>query len=257
MSTRAIVSVGVSETRVFGPYHRRLAETTAVYSKHTETMRWTDQWPPGSPSHGEVNYGFKAHALRFAAESRRFSLVLWLDVSCYAVASLEPLWAHIEKEGHFLGGEPQLDPATGFVAPAQPATFDNLGEWSSDLALETFGLTRDEAMRVVLLSGCCIGLDLRHERSRTFLDRLVGYATPEHFNGTHTSGILGKAGGSARRPVSTDPRCKGHRSDEVYMALLAREIKMTSSGEFFTGGMPPNPSTVLRSGYDIPGAYKP
>lgn len=253
---RMIVSVGVSDTRVFAPYHYRLACSLFRYGCAESFTRWKDRWPPGSPSHAEANYAFKAHALSFAAECGATSL-LWLDVSCYAVAPLEPLWEHIEREGHFLGGEPQLDPETGLVDPKQPATFDSLGEWSGDLALETFGLSRDDAMRAVLLSGCCIGLDLRRERSRTFLDRLLSYATPEHFNGTHTSGVLGKLGGSARRPVSTDPRCKGHRSDEVYMALLARDLKMTSSGEFFTGGMPPKPSTVLRSGYDIAGAYKP
>ncbi len=255
--SRAIVTVGVSSTRVFGPYHERSQRTLEKFSCADEILRWSNDWPSGGASHAEINYGFKVRAME-VAKARGFSSILWLDVSCYAVAPLEPLWQEIEHEGHFLAGQPSLDPSTGFVSPDHQGPFDNLGEWSSDLTLETFKLTRDAAFRVPLLCGCCVGLSLKSARSSLFLQQLVGFAVPEHFNGTHKSGILGTCGGTASRPVSTDPRCKGHRSDEVYMALLARELKMSSHAEFFGGGIPNDkPSIVLRSGYDIPGAYKP
>lgn len=254
MRRRAIVTVGVDYARKFGPYHERFEKTLAPaagLSCADDIKRWETEWPPGSPTHAEAHYAFKVHALKDAWR-RGFTSLLWLDVSCYAVASLEPLWKVIEEQGYFLAGEPALDSETGLVAPdCDMASTDKLGEWSSDQSLSAFKVTRDQAMRIPLLCGCIIGLDLMHQRSRTFLDRMISFAVPEHFNGTHASGLLGMSSMSEGWMVSDDPRVRGHRSDEVYMSLLARELKMPSSAEFFTGGMAPKPSTVLRSGYSL------
>lgn len=252
---RAIVTVGVSQVRDFKPYHERFQRTldpAAGLSCAHDVRRWVEQWPPGSPTHHQVHYAFKVHAIE-DARARGFTSILWLDVSCHAVAPLEPLWQVIERDGHFLCGEPQLDPETGLVTNP-PATMDRLGTWSSDHSLGCFGLSRDDAMKVTLLSGTCIGLDLEHPRSLEFLNRLRAFAVPAHFNGTHKSGLkLAREGTepTERGRISDDPRVEGHRSDEVYMTLLARELKMTSSGEYFTGGNAERPTTVLKSGYDL------
>lgn len=252
---RAIVTVGVNPQRKFGPYHERFEKTLGLdgpFSRAHGVRRWDHDWPPGSPAHSELHYGFKIYAIRDAL-AQGFTSILWLDVSCFAVASLEPLWKEIETEGHWLGGEPELDHSTGFVTnEAAAQTMDRLGCWSSDKALEAFGLSRDDAMRVTLLTGTCIGLDFTHARSRAFFEKLSSFAVPGHYNGTHSSGLLGDPTQPTEgKMMSTDPRCQGHRSDEVYMTLIARELKMKTSGEIFTGGNAIRPSTVIRSGYDL------
>jgi len=161
------------------------------------------------------------------------------------------MWAAIEERGWFLAGEPPLDPETGFVANPEHS-MDRLGCWSSDRSLAEFRLSRDDAMKVTLLSGTCIGLDVTRAKSRLFLDRLTGYAQqPGHYNGTHASGLFGPPHLPEGKQVSSDPRVAGHRSDEVYMTLIARDLKMTSSGEMFTGGNAEKPSTIIKSGYNL------
>ncbi len=123
---RAIVTVGVSNSRAFGPYHERFARSFAEHGAADGILRWSDAWPAGSPSHGECHYAFKTHAIRHAFKSG-YTQILWLDVSCWATRSLEPLWEAIAGDGHFLCGEPHLE-EDGFVANPEHS-MDRLGCW--------------------------------------------------------------------------------------------------------------------------------
>jgi len=240
MSKRAIVTVGISQSRVLDIYIKRFGETFAPNCSGGEIFIWDEQWPPGSPQHRDCNYAFKAHAVDYV-RSVGFERVLWFDASCYAIKPIEPLWQRLELDGHVL-----LDDA------------NKLGTWSSDHSLAHFGVSRDEAMTIPLMCGTCWGLDLTVERSRTFLDRLLSLAVPEHFNGTHVSHHPALAAahprpGSDGARMSTDARCWGHRSDEVYMSLLARELGMkTHTGVEFVGGASVTEQACVRSGYDLP-----
>lgn len=233
---RAIVTVGVSDNRIFAPYLARFRDTFRKYGG-ADYMKIWQTWPPGSPTHREVHYGFKVHAVAEAL-ARGATSVLWFDCDAYAIAPLEPLWQRLEKDGHVL------------VEDA-----NRLGEWSSDHSLSVFGLTRDEAMDIRLGCGTCWGLDFTSERSRTFFERLKTYAKAEHFNGTHVSRLPGLPPPSTEgQAMSTDSRCKGHRGDEIYMPLLARELGMaTHVGVEFIGGCGTvTPLACVKSGYDLP-----
>jgi len=240
MTNRAIVMVGVSQSRLLEPYVARFRETFKKYACCDRIYIYDKAWPPGSPCHLECNYGFKVHAVNHA-RSEGFQKILWFDSSCYAFAPLEPLWQRLERDGHVL-----IEDANA------------LGKWSSDRSLEDFNVTRDQAMSMRLMCGTCWGVDLTFERSRIFLDKLLSCATPENFNGTHKSRLPGltphprpKTGGAA---VSNDERCWGHRSDEVYSALIANELNMkTHVGVEFIGGCgTPTETSCVRSGYDLP-----
>lgn len=231
---RVVVTVGVSEARILGSYIFRWTETFKKFAGST-CIAWQKTWPPGSPSHREANYAFKAYAMKHA-QQKGFTSLLWCDAACYAVAPLNFIWERLERDGHIL-----LDDS------------NKLGNWSSDKSLKMFDITRDQAMDIQLMVGTCWGLDLRVERSRIFLDRLLALATPENFNGNHQSSLSDMA-----QPLtegarySTDERCLGHRSDEVAMALLARQLGMsTHFGIEFSGGGPVNDLTCIRSGYNL------
>lgn len=234
---RAIACVGISQSRVLDIYVQRMERTFAQYGG-AELFIWDQQWPPGSLPHRDCNYGFKVHAVDYA-RNRGFTSVLWFDASCYAIRSIEPLWERLERDGHILIDD-----------------MNKLDKWSSDRSLEQFGVSRDEAAEIPLMVGTCWGLDLRQPRSVVFLDRLLQYATPENFNGTHQSRLPQlrehPRPGTEGARVSSDERCFGHRSDEVYMALLARELGMkTHVGVEFVGGMTVTEQACVRSGYDL------
>jgi hypothetical protein len=236
---RAVVTVAVSQARVLDLYVARWIKEFSRYARGEELLVWDKLWPPGSPSHHECNYAFKVHAVHEAKELG-YTSILWCDASCTAFAPLAPMWERLERDGHVL------------IEDANP-----LGKWSSDRSLAQFGVTRDEAMDIRLMCGTCWGLDLTVERSRIFLERLRSLASPDNFNGTHRSRLPGLAihprPGSEGALVSTDERCWGHRSDEVYMSLLAKELGMqTHVGVEFIGGCGSvTERACIRSGYDL------
>jgi hypothetical protein len=235
---RAIVSVGVSQSRVLDLYINRMERSFAEHGCADEMFIWDQHWPPNSLPHRDCNYGFKVHAVDYA-RFRGIDSILWFDASCYAIKSVEPLWQRLERDGHVL-----IEDA------------ERLGKWSSDASLRQFDITRDEAMKFPLMCGTCWGVDLRTERSRVFFDRLLALATPENFNGTHVSRHPGlrehPRPGTEGAKYSDDERCWGHRSDEVYMSLLARELGMqTHVGIEFVGGGAVTEAACVRSGYDL------
>jgi hypothetical protein len=186
---------------------------------------WTDQLPPGSPSHEEAPYGFKLYAI---AEAMRqgYTSVLWLDAPCLAAGPLEPIFAGIEHDGHrFVSGH------------------ERLGNWASDDCLRAFGLSRNQAMDLELLNGAFIGLDLEHARTREWYRRIVqqceaglfkGAALTEHAPADVRARNVDKDTGH----LSDDPRCWGHRHDEAVGSCLAHALgmEMTPIGGHFDFG---------------------
>lgn len=233
---RAIVTAGVSGNRIFAPYLERFEQTFRQYGGADYLRIWHHEWPPGSPTHGECNYAFKVHAVREAI-SQGCTSIIWFDSSANAIRPLGPMWTRLERDGHLL------------VEDANA-----LSKWSSDHSLDTFGITRDQAEHIRLMCGTCWGIDITNERSLQFFERLASYAKPEHFNGTHVSRLPGvPRPGTEGALMSNDPRCAGHRSDEVYMSLIASEMGMVKHVvEEFAGGGGINEKTCVRSGYDLP-----
>lgn len=241
--SRCVVMVGVSRGRALQPYVERFRETfTKFKSPDDHLMIWDADWPPNSPQHRDCHYAFKVYAVR---EGYRlgYTSIFWFDSSCYAVAPIEPLWQRLEREGHVLVED----------------TPNPLGKWSSDHSLATFGMSRDRAMNIPLMVGTCWGVDLTNARSLQFTRELYGYALPSHFNGTHksrNSNLEHPRPGTEGFAMSNDERCYGHRSDEVYMSLLAHKLGMKTVGSSeceFVGGNAVHKRACVKSGYDLPG----
>ncbi len=246
---RAIVTAGIGASRPFEKYLERFERTFKEFGGMDYLKIWRE-WPPGSRTHTEVHYGFKVHAM-FEAIAQGCTSILWMDSSCNAFAPLTPVWESLERKGHLLVEDDNV-----------------LGKWSSDHSLQSFGITRDYAMKHIrLMCGTFWGVDITNPVSRNFIDRLREYAVPEHFNGTHVSRLDGVPNshprpGTEGASVSTDERVWGHRSDEVYMSLIAHELGMKTHNctEFLGGGefsperlveLAVSQDACVKSGYDL------
>lgn len=209
--SRCVVNVA---TGPYVPLQSRLVASVRSSGWTGGLLFWTDAWPPGSPSHEEVPYGFKIHAIREAGR-RGFDSILWLDSPCLVQAPLGPLFDRIESAGHL------------FVTSRE-----KLGNWIGDAALARFGLSREEAMALPLLHGSCFGLRLSDPKASAWLAALEEAAGEGHLNGPY---FTEHAPPEVRRrkplasvgDASADPRCWGHRHDEAIGSLLAPRFGLT------------------------------
>ena len=222
-SKRCVVNVATGH---YVPIQKRLVRSLADCGWSGGVLVWTDTLPPGSPPHDAAPYGFKLHAI---AEALRmgFTSLLWLDAPCFAARPLDPIFEAIERDGHcFVSGGEQL------------------GNWTSDACLRAFGIDRDAAMKMALLNGAFIGVDLEHARTREWYRRIVqqceaglfqGAALTEHAPADVRARNIDKDTGH----LSDDPRCWGHRHDEAVGSCLAHLLGMEigTIGELFDFGI--------------------
>ncbi len=191
--SRCIVGVAVGPG--FERGLERLAASLATVGYKGSCAFWRGEYPPGSPSHEDVPYAFKVHALELAARQGHDS-VLWCDSSVWFVRRPDEIfdiagehgcYAHEVLDGH------------------------KLGTWCSDATLALLGLSREEAFGVPLVYGGFYALDLRRTAGKMLLWNLSKRARDGSFCGAWTN----KHG-----EVSSDPRVRGHRHDQSVLSAL-------------------------------------
>lgn len=237
MRTRAIVSLAVREKYV--PYMARLERSVERHGFNGDLVKWVDIYPPGSPTHQDMHYAFKVYAVLDAFE-RGYETVLWLDTSSYLTNPPEPLFDLIEAKGYYLSHGT-----------------DPLGYWISDKALSEFGYSRDQAMEMKLLAGCIFGLSKKSPVAMEFLREWHRLAKTGLFTAVHNCvnpGVMRSIEHYTEGQwVSTDPRCKGHRSDEAVLTLVAHRLGMEAfhvGTHYFDGGCGTHPDGIVSCNYD-------
>jgi hypothetical protein len=156
---------------------------------------------------------FKPFCLTRARELG-YDMVLWLDASIDIRQPLDEIWAEIERTGYILFQENH-----------------SVGEYCKDGALATLGIGREESFMIPSCWSCALGLDLRQERSRRFLDQWRRLAVDGvTFPGPKWSGVRGWT-----RTASSDPRVSGHRYDQTAASVIAWRLGMVEwkSKEYF------------------------
>ena len=218
MKEACVVSCCYSEGRP--DYYKKFADRleASLDKFHPDLSRiiWRDSWPPGSPSHSQLHYGFKFYAMQHAF-TRGYSQVIWLDAGTELLAPMHPVLDRLNQNGHALLTGP-----------------DVLGEWISDGALAYLGATREQAMGLKLAGGCLIGLDLDFVKAAVFFNHYARLAKEtRHFMCYHTEQSV--KDGVMRSvlvtdvdnvPLSDDPRVKGHRSDEACFSIIMDQLGM-------------------------------
>lgn len=161
---------------------------------------WNDEHALMVPPHEMQPYAFKIGAFQ-EAKRLGYRKILWCDAAVFAIKSIQPIFDHIEREGHVFF-------QSGF----------NCAQWTSDACLSAMAVNRDEAEKMTMYMACCMGLDLDNQRSSEFLDRLTNYSM--------TGDCLPGAWRNDNHEVSMDPRCQGHRHDQSVGSIVAAQLGM-------------------------------
>lgn len=152
------------------------------------------------PPHSQVPYGFKPWSMK-AVQALGYRYILWCDSSVYPERPLDAVWKIIQDQGYLFF-------PNGY----------NCGQWTSDPALETLGITREEAFGIPNMIAGCQGIDLGTEKGKAYLDRLFALSNDGiTFYGDWTN---------ERGQVSSDKRVLGSRHDQSAASVVAWQLGM-------------------------------
>jgi hypothetical protein len=149
----------------------------------------------GSKTHQQVPYQFKVYAIE-KARQMGYDIVLYCDASMFAIKDVMPVIHHIIEKGHVLEN-------CGFSA----------GQWATDLCLNEFGISREEAFDISLYSAGFTGLNFQNKDSKLFFEKWLYFASQEiTFIGDWNNN---------NKQCSQDERCLGHRHDQTVASILS------------------------------------
>lgn len=174
---------------------------------------WVNILPPGAPESVVINgydytgYTAKPFALREARDCGA-DIGILLDAAFWPVKRIDSLVEHIESVGYYLCENGNW-----------------MGEWCSDAALATLGLSRDESLLIPEVSSYAVGLNFHHDVCNRALDEWCRLAADGvTFPGHHTQ--MGRIDGRNAGHVSHDPRVLGHRHDQTALSAIAWKLGM-------------------------------
>lgn len=196
--THAIVNVAT------GQYVRGQQRLRAAINGDSVSVAWADALPPGSPSHYEVPYAFKAFALKAAHERTGADLLLWADASIVPIRSLEALWEKIELDGYWIS-------RNGWTNY----------QWTAESAYADLGVTPEENRGIPHVVATAFGLSLRHPVGRAIFDEYLRLAGTHAFCGPWANSNNPECVGRARSSPCGPPDVLGHRHDQTALSVIA------------------------------------
>lgn len=185
----------------------RLKQSLIEFNYQGDVLLFNEFNQVGSKVHLEVPYQFKVYAIQKAREMG-YDIVLYCDASIYAIRDVMPVINYIIEKGYLME-------YCGF----------SVGQFSTDLCLKEFNLTRDEAMSIPLHSAGFTGLNFKNELATKFFDKWFQSAKEEiTFCGDWNNNS---------NQCSNDERCLGHRHDQTTASIIADELKMERINPYF------------------------
>lgn len=193
-----IVNVG------FGGWHptgsARLRRSLIEHGYPGAIQCWTNELPPGSPSHQDVPYGMKVYAMEWAL-TMGFQRVMWLDSSVWCIRYPEYHMQAMARDGYYLVH-------SGW----------DCDQWTNDECLAHFGLTREQARDIPMISAGILGLNFGTELAREFFARWKNAMHAGCFKGAWTNPAYVEGG---------EMRNRGHRHDQSCASIIAHGMGMT------------------------------
>ncbi len=195
MNDRVIINFA---TDAYKNGRERLNET--VNDIGVDKLFWTKEEEIGSPLHHDNPYAFKIYAFKKAIELG-YKKILWLDASVYAIKETYPIWDIIEKEGYLIQ-------SAGHI----------VGHWANDNCISYFGITRDEAMKMIMHGNAgFLGLNMDFDISKEFFSQ---------WEQSMLDGVFKGGWRNDDKSESQDERCRGHRHDMTCGSIIANKLGM-------------------------------
>lgn len=192
------------------PYKKgqdRLVKSLRDTNYQGDTLLFNDFNQVGCKPHYLVPYQFKVYSM-MEAYKRGYDVALYCDASLYAIKNVMPCFNSIIDKGWLLE-------CNGY----------NNAQYCTDTALQIFGVTRDEAEKIIQPSAGFTGLDFRNPKALEFLNKWYEYAKAEttFIGGWNNNDKL----------CSKDPRCLGHRHDQSVAAYLIYKLGLEMTTPYF------------------------
>ncbi len=167
---------------------------------------YTNEQQLNCPTHQQIPYAFKAYALKKTFD-KGYDVVLWVDASITLLQSFSKVLDHIVKYDYMLL-------LNGWSS----------GEWCSDAALKTLGITREESFTYPHIMACVMGFNTHDETNIKFLDEYLARAK---------DGITFRGDWkNDKQQVSKDKRVLGHRHDQTAASIIAWRLGMRHFAEY-------------------------
>lgn len=193
-----IVNVG------FGGWHpkgsARLERSLIYHGFEGHIQTWTNGLPPDCPPHDHTPYGMKVKAIEWAI-NEGYDRIMWLDSSVWAIRYPKNHFDAIAQQGYYM-----VD--SGWVCD----------QWTNDNCLNYFGLTRDKAGDIPMISAGILGLSMRHEIAREFFAQWKNAMNAGAFRGSWT----------ADPNEGSGDRYRGHRHDQSCASIIAHRLGMVA-----------------------------
>jgi hypothetical protein len=175
---------------------RDLVVSIKKYSNY-DVLTFTRFEEIGSPAHKDSPYEFKLFSIKKARELG-YEIVIWVDAPMRLIRPIDSLIPKVKELGIYI----QQDGWT-------------VGQWANDKALEYFGISRDDAMKILNTSAGIMIFDFTNNISSIFLDELFKCASAGLFRGHWNN---------KNKTESQDERCLGHRHDQTCVELVANKL---------------------------------
>jgi hypothetical protein len=191
----------------FANGQQRLIKSLLDFNYEGDIITYNDYSQIQSKSHQQVPYQFKVYAIE-KARQMGYDVVIYCDASLYAIQNVMPVINHIIEKGYLLE-------LCGFSA----------GQYATDICLNEFGISREEAFDISLYSAGFTGLNFKNEKATQFFDRWFKLAKEEKtFIGDWNNN---------NKQCSQDERCLGHRHDQTVASILSHILGLNKINPTF------------------------
>jgi hypothetical protein len=172
---------------------KRLVKSLNFHGFNWDILTWTD-WPNDSFDKS-CNYNVKAAAFEEAI-NQGYTHILWLDCSVWAVKDPNPIFDIINETGYYFW-------ANGY----------NCAQECSDICLDYFQVSRDQAEQMLIASTSMFGVNINNPIGKEFIERFIQSAKDRVFHGSRF-----------HDNQSSDPRFLWHRQDQSAASIIANQL---------------------------------